>query len=373
MTLYNDEIMLGGDFEWMSSMLMMSNGSTNGTVPSFTEGQQIALLASRAIIGSLSFSFTLVYVLYILGKSLYTFPWRRCFRREANILSTIQSECYLFSRPIGRIFFILILCECIAITYVFFELAGFEESDHFVCYYQGFVIQFFGLLKYGYNLIIAIYMLYILAMRKQSKLMLIEICSHLVNWIFALTCTIIPIAFNEFGWAGSYCWIKPTTRGTYLRFATHYIPLWTIIGLVCCIYVVTLVIVIRRQWLSFRVTAREKQLRHISTSMRLYIKMMGFPVVFVVLWIAPTIRRLMDALHKPIPFSLVFVHSITSPAMGFWYTVVLILSSIMGKIFDSLLVRYGNAVVAKKELQIQNDDDYAKWEDTEDASLKDDI
>jgi uncharacterized membrane protein len=89
----------------------------------------------------------------------------------------------------------------------------------------------------------------------------------------AIVTTIIPVAFNEFGNAGSYCWIKPTILGTYFRFGTHYVPLWIIILLVCVIYICTLIGVLREQLQLFKQSAMDRKMKHISTSMKLYIKL----------------------------------------------------------------------------------------------------
>jgi hypothetical protein len=160
----------------MHSVLLLSNSTTP-----FTPEQTKALFVSRVIIGSLSFSFTLFYVMFIIIRSLYTFPWKpvitySCHNKSSSmslssIFNKIRSECYIFSRPIARLFFILQSCECIAITYVFFELAGITDNKG-ICFYQAFVIQFFGIAKYSWSLMISVWMFWILVLKRRTKLFL---------------------------------------------------------------------------------------------------------------------------------------------------------------------------------------------------------
>jgi len=183
------------------------------------------------------------------------------------------------------------------------------------------------------------------------------VLSHVIVWINAIIFTVIPIATRSIGNSGSYCWILGTGYHNYIRF-THYIPLWTMIAIICCIYVMTFTAVFKSQWLSFRSSNRSKQMLHFSTSAKLYIKLLGFPLVFVIVWIVPTFRRFVEMVwtwkkvSKQMPFSVLYVHAITSPANGFWYSVVFVASELVGVCCTCMRKR----TEKKKTVQLQDDE-----------------
>lgn len=53
----------------------------------------------------------------------------------------------------------------------------------------------------------------------------------------SLLATALPLIGDTYGYAGSWCWIRPdVSLGIFFQFATYYVPLWVIIASVCLMY-----------------------------------------------------------------------------------------------------------------------------------------
>jgi hypothetical protein len=81
---------------------------------------------------------------------------------------------------------------------------------------------------------------------------------------------------------------------------------------------------------------KKKQIVRFSASMKLYIKLVGFPLVFVLLWVCPTLYRILEPILKRPMFPLYFLLTVTRYSHGFCNTWVLILSDIVGRWSDSI-------------------------------------
>ena len=403
----------------------------------YTDDQLRALNISKAVFGGLSFSLTLLFVIYVLVRSLLTFPWsslpllnrlkprrRRKKKQRQNIStmttdrndltekltasttiahnnnnhhentlsrvdssnsstgSTIQNEdstatdvdqqqsnnksfrerlsqdCFIFSRPITRIFFFLQLCNCISISQFIIEVMDWHEKSKFLCMYQAVLIQYFGLAKDVWSVSISVWMFWILVIRRGSRLKHLELCSHLASWTIPLILTIIPWAMGELGDEGtSFCWIRKTDRGDILRFATHFIPFWICITLTLVLCAVTMVFVIKQQYESFHLLgSTSRKVGQLRTSMKLYIKLFGFPVVFLVVSFTPTALRAVEAAKRYPPFWFLFLNSFFSLSQGFLNTSVFVLSEIIG---------HGCDTICGRNQRYMNDEDLAdqtRWD-----------
>lgn len=101
----------------------------------------------------------------------------------------------------------------------------------------------------------------------------LEIVSHVIGWGIPIIVTIIPAATRSYGNLGTYCWIKGDELGTWLRLSLNYIPLWVVIALSCILYIIAIVAVSRAQWHSYRYLEKSKRFSRISSSMRLFMKL----------------------------------------------------------------------------------------------------
>jgi len=75
---------------------------------------------------------------------------------------------------------------------------------------------------------------------------------------------------------------------------------------------------------------RKTLISHVRISLRLYIKLLGLPIVFVLIWIAPSVRRIKTVIGNGVPLSLEYAHNISAALQGFLFVVVIVLSDVIG-------------------------------------------
>jgi hypothetical protein len=350
--------------------------AVNGT-DSNTGNQLLGLQVTLFVIGSISLISTFLYIVYVILRTGFTFPWKQFFefcskkRVEEDkgitfreLWSDIKSKCYLVAHPVSRIFFCLQLSEFMSVTYILFDLSDYR-NNRAICYYQYFVSQFFGLVKYAWGFMISIWMFCILVLR-WKELFMLELTSHCIVVTVATSLTIIPILTHSVGDSGIYCWIKGDGFNKYLRL-TYYIPLWIIMPSIFIIYITTLWIIIRRQCISFRQRQRTRKMSHLSSSIKLYIKLLGFPSLLVIIWAIPSIRRAIEFVwdvkgqtnHK-MPLAILYIHFLTGPSNGFWNTMLLLFSELAPACVDYMRRNASTSTEQNEELI---DADYTSWTD----------
>jgi len=354
-----------------------------------TESQQRALLISKGVFGGLSFALTFLFVVYVILRSLYTFPWRGLFQRlrrnkrrpmasttltsqleehatRKRFLEEVEQECFIFSRPITRIFFFLQLANCVSISQIFLEVSHASEKYHFFCMYQAILVQYFGLAKIFWSLIMAIWMFWILVVKRGNRLRHLELCSHIAGWSFPLLLTVIPWAVGSLGDAGGYCWIRGDRKiDVVMRFVTHFVPFWISVLITCVLCGVTLIHVIRTQRASFHfLGTRAKKVGQLKTSMKLYMKLFGLPFIYVLVSITPSVLRMMEAGRIRPPFWFLLLNSFFAMSQGLWNTVVFVLSEIIG---------YGCDAIDKNGRYLQDEDlpKQYRWDNSQDYSSED--
>jgi hypothetical protein len=314
------------DTNWFMSPILQTINDTE----QYTPKQKHLLEMTELVVGSLSIAFTLLYIIYVLLRSLYTFPWKHlfhyfCKRRTSNLsfkqlFSTVCNECYIFAKPVARIFFVMQFYECMFATYIL------TEESTAACYYQFFVTQFFGLAKFAWTLVVAVWMFWILVIKKKNKLLLLEILSHLFVLTTASVLTILPLASNAVGSTGYYCWIKGGTPWFRFMRMTYYVPLWTIMALIILIYLITAMIMIHTQYKSLSNRTVARKLTYAASTSKLYLKLVGLPMLFLLSRIIVTIRYIWRSVTGNIPFVLEEIFCFVSPSTGMLYTLLIALS-----------------------------------------------
>jgi len=382
-------------------MSFASVTANNGTVgPSKGE---LVLARISSLADYASFVATGIYLLYVLARTLYSVPWAACppVRKLKNVIMPkkskaaaaaaphatwsdfyvrSQSECYLLSRPVGRIILCLIFTEFLttmpSMINKYYVNKDIKAPQSF-CGYQGFSIQFFGLATHFWCLVIGIWMFWILVLQNRSNLRNLEMLSHIFVWGVSAVLVTIPIGMGLFGGAGGYCWIHGGTKqGIALRFGVFYIPLWLSLFTVIILYIITIIHMLRVQTRSLRNSTRQKKMKHISTSMKLYIKLLGLPMIYVICWTFPSIRRIAEIKVKNIPVWLKFMHGISSSPHGFYNTLLFFASELIGSFFDRRARMRSEHQICDVHLQ-ESTVDYIRWmeegNETEDENLEADV
>jgi hypothetical protein len=167
-----EELVSSDSFQYTA--LAAASNTTNAII--YTKQQIRILTITKGTASSLSLTFSLCYIIYVLIRSIYSFPFSSCCMRPRgekfnfrNLVVAMTTQCYLLSRPITRIIFCLQVAECFDDSQVLIELAKLSKIQFF-CIYQAIVFQYFGLVKMYWELIIAFWMLWILVLQRKSKL-----------------------------------------------------------------------------------------------------------------------------------------------------------------------------------------------------------
>lgn len=281
-----------------------------------------------------------------------------------NFYTRTLAECYLLSRPVARIILALISTQFLSTLPSMFNK---YYSEHHIkapvsfCKYQAFSVQFFGLATHLWCMMVAVWMFWILVLQRRSNLRNLEMFSHIIVWGMSAICYTIPLGMDMYGDTGGYCWIKSENKGRFLRFGIFYIPLWICVLVVVVLYSITIGNIIRMQIIMLRHSSKQKRMKHISTSMKLYIKLLVLPIVYIMCWTFPTIRRVAELKATfQAPFWLRFMHGISSSPHGFYNTLVFFLSEVIGSFFDRRARRRSEHQICDVHLQ-ESTNDYIRW------------
>jgi hypothetical protein len=353
------------DMSWDLDWQILAFQTANYT-PIYTPEQIRMLERTEITFSSISITFSGLYVLYIVSISLYTFPWKHLFRCLCSsymswrqLLLSIQNECFIVSRPIARLFFFLQLYECIFTSFILIRKRGKAA-----CFAQYFIIQFFGLAKFVWALVVAVWMFWILALGKRNKLLLLEVLSHLSVLITAVPLTILPYATGSVSAVGvNYCWIRGDTLLHKLMRLTLYIPLWLSMTLIILIYCATGIVLSITQIRSFRNSSRTRQFAQLASSLKLYIKLFGLPIIFFLSRLASTIRYIWRDVTGQVPFALDEIFAFTAPATGLSYTLLILLSEAIGRFCD--FIRKETIEQETTNTELNEATDYVRWEEEE--------
>jgi hypothetical protein len=110
-----------------------------------------------------------------------------------------------------------------------------------------------------------------------------------VVWVATGIFTVVPIFTSSYGHAGVWCWIKRGGVSTVFRFATFYIPLYICIGLM--IYMYFKIIGTVKRTMQGQTDLEERDKRRAARAMD---RLRLYPVIFIALYICPTINRVVN-------------------------------------------------------------------------------
>jgi len=100
---------------------------------------------------------------------------------------------------------------------------------------------------------------------------------------------------------------------------------------------------------------------------------LGFPTVFLVLWICPTLYRILEPILKRPMFPLYFMLTVSRYSHGLWNTIILILSDRVGHFCDNLRKTSKGLVFSEQDLYDTPSDismgDFEKWVDMDESEM----
>lgn len=181
-------------------------------------GNTLAMEIIGITLGSISFIVTALYMLYVILRTIYSFPCKKlfefCIRSSGGsqvslkeLWFEIKTKCFIICHPVARIFFCFQFYQLMADSIHFFMFSNHKDNMA-ICHYQFALAQIFGIGLFMWALIISVWMVCIVLF-KMKKFLVLELISHFVVVLFVVVLAIIPIATDSIGDAGGYCWIKP--------------------------------------------------------------------------------------------------------------------------------------------------------------------
>jgi len=364
--------------------LASPSANQNNTIWDFTKTQNDILTATKASVAAISIAFSLCFLVYVYLRStiglLSFFVNNRKLRGQNGTVgvydnetwkqyfSRMQYSCYILSNPITRVLVCVQLAELMDDAQVMIEVFDLAQYD-WVCTLQAIMFQYFGFAKITWGFMVSIWMIWILVLRKTSTLLILEIISHIIGWGLPIIVTIVPIFTDSYGDLGRFCWIKGDRVGTWLRFALNYIPLWVIISAVVLMYIFTISCLVRIQYFSYRSLTSTARRDKLSASLSLYMKLLGLPLIFVLLWVFPTVTRIVETATGRKYFVLFFMMNLTRYGHGFCNTLLLVFCALVTSILEKMKRGRRKEFVDATELgdkrTINDDDMYDQFLGTE--------
>lgn len=237
-----------------------------------------------------------------------------------------------------RRFFSVRLLTYLAIVDFFAAAQHFipNENQH-ACVLQGIATQYFFLASFLWILTIALNQFRVQALKEHFPEKY-EVAYHIVNWIAPAISVFIILAFNGFGDAGIWCWIKVEKSG--LRWGLFYGPLIAIIFVIAFMY---LSIYYELRSMSLRLSRRREEIidQRLSSELlssnsddsdakplaavdsrisQAQMNMSLYLLAFLIIRFPSILNRLFDLFHhtnSSLYVIIAFLHALCSPLQGF--------------------------------------------------------
>jgi hypothetical protein len=263
---------------------------SNVTFP-YTANERMAVITVKTLAAFLTTIASFAFIVYVFVESFR----KSIFRNMIIRFLTYLQFCCLFS-AIGNL-------------YILHTSSTLE--DDLLCYVQAIQTQFFDWAVFLWTLCIASFLLLtvVFAVPTSKK---IELVYHIIVWTLSFVFTCLPFIGSSYGHSGLWCWVSTVNEmGEIWFWAAFYAPLWFIITIVALMYMTVMGYMVyrRRQWHNLTgfndVIARE---------IKVITKLSGYPLIFLLVWIFPTINRIYSVVSDgQYIFIFVLLHSATSP------------------------------------------------------------
>mmetsp|Transcript_6920 Transcript_6920/g.25850 ORF Transcript_6920/g.25850 Transcript_6920/m.25850 type:complete len:500 (-) Transcript_6920:3154-4653(-) len=192
------------------------------------------------------------------------------------------------------------------------------------CMLQSVQMQVFNWFVFSWSSNVAFYVFYSIMFQKtaQNRHVLsafLELAAHGFALLTATVFTVIPLATNSFGEAGGWCWVTNKAQ----QFGTFYGPLWFLIILDTLVYALVLIKIV----LTVRRTIGLKKSLKDEKQLKMALKLILYPAIFVLVWTVPTCNRVLG-IFKVSHVSLSLFHIFITPLQGTFNVVVYFLNPI---------------------------------------------
>ena len=199
--------------------------------------------------------------------------------------------------------------------------------QHNFCIAVGFLDQYTGSVQLCFTLGVAVYLFYKTFSRCQGRIKLPpcmekRYCNYWLELLFVVLSFLIPLGFDwipfalvPYGQTGPWCWIESlvskcnlTNQAFLEQMMLWYVPF----GLVAfCSFLLILAMIIMFVWMHHRKMLRDK----ISGIIKEQCLLLGFLVVFCILWLIEVVTRLV-LYHNESAYGLWVIYAISTPLSG---------------------------------------------------------
>lgn len=213
----------------------------------------------------------------------------------------------------SRLIFQLTISALGEAIFNYVTLVTFGKEDEFstLCTFQGLALQVFQLSTFLWTTVIS-FNLYMVVVKHKISMNQYEPWYHAVVWCITAVMSIIPLLAGAYGPAGVWCWIKKTGSGLPLRFLMFYIPLYICIAVM--IYLYSSVVRTVNATMEGQTDLEDEDRKR---AQRALMRLRAYPIIFMVLYILPTINRVYNWISNDDIFILYLGQVLTAPLLGF--------------------------------------------------------
>jgi len=212
----------------------------------------------------------------------------------------------------------LIILQVASFAMTFDKVIGLfaSQNNRFWCVIQALCLNIFGLEMHIWSLVISVYLFYSsmilpknLRLHKRSNIAF-EVLAHLVAHTLTAILVALPYPFGVIGPSASgWCWIDPSTHaGRVFIYVSFYLPVWIIMIVTSIVYNIVLIAVFRTLKNTTTITSYLKNEKHL----KLTLKLLLYPGISLVVWIIPTVNRLLNTFgYSSVPLGAMHIYCIS--------------------------------------------------------------
>eukprot|EP01121_Diplochlamys_sp_Union-15-3_P005252 TRINITY_DN1557_c0_g1_i4.p1 TRINITY_DN1557_c0_g1~~TRINITY_DN1557_c0_g1_i4.p1 ORF type:complete len:346 (-),score=28.98 TRINITY_DN1557_c0_g1_i4:34-1071(-) len=281
------------------------------------------------------------------------------------ILASMMCFSSMLKKLPSRLILYLTICSllsCIGSLISFYQFQ--MKALGIPCLVQAVIIQVFGVGTFLWIVVIA-FNLYMVVVHHVLSMNKFEKYYHIFCWGICFSLSFLPVITGSYGPVEGqlWCWIsveKNVLWGHMWRFVCFFLPLYICLGIIVVLYA--------RVYYAIKSIVQSDES---EVSGRILRKLKAYPLVFLLVWILPTINRIFNWVAQDVAFVLLLLSVLTSPLEGFLNALVYGLHTDLRNKFKQVLLRKGCCVwfSLKDDSNHNEEEELVYTEDDNDPSV----
>eukprot|EP01121_Diplochlamys_sp_Union-15-3_P005251 TRINITY_DN1557_c0_g1_i3.p1 TRINITY_DN1557_c0_g1~~TRINITY_DN1557_c0_g1_i3.p1 ORF type:complete len:347 (-),score=23.07 TRINITY_DN1557_c0_g1_i3:33-1073(-) len=236
----------------------------------------------------------------------------------------------------SRLILYLTICSLLNSIGNLISFSQLQRKNLIPCLVQAVIIQVFGVGTFLWIVVIA-FNLYMVVVHHVLSMNKFEKYYHIFCWGICFSLSFLPIITSSYGPVEGqlWCWIsveKNVLWGHMWRFVCFFLPLYICLGIIVVLYA-------RVYYAIKSIVPEEPEESGVSES--ILRKLKAYPIVFLLVWLFPTINRIFNWVAQDVAFVLLLLSVLTSPLEGFLNAFVYGLHTDLRNKFKQVLIRNG--------------------------------